>query len=188
MLKNDKVTRDALADAFYRDTRGAGGNDAGWERLIAKANELATANALAGDTIRVVRCPEVEVVGEIADPVKMHGQGARIVYLDNGGDLHIARAHELTPLSALVRWCLEFDLARDPATATWHERTAQRVRRWTPETVPEPGRRVVRYFANGDYVRLYASPSLTAQQRADEWNRLGDVTHWHDAPDAERAE
>lgn len=174
MLTDNQETRDALSRAWAVAERGRL-----WHAVIAKANEL------AGDTIRVVRCPEVEVVGEIADPVAMHGKRARIVYIDNGGDLFIARASELN-VAALVRWCSEEDLARDPKTAVWHERTMQRVRRWDAASVPEPERRVVLYHSDDSLTTV--SCDVPREATAARWNRLGDVTHWHYAPDAERAE
>jgi hypothetical protein len=171
-----------LRQAFYDAPLGPNA----WHAVIAKAN------ALAADTIRVVRCPEVEVVGEIADPVALHGKDARLVSTRGNTVAEVAawflREWEHSEGFRVTRWCLASDLARDPKTATWHERTTQRVRRWTPETVPEPGRLVVRYYADGGYMRDRLSSSVSVQQTADEWNGVGDITHWHDAPDAERAE
>lgn len=183
MLKDDQETRQALMAAML------GPNGIDWSRVIAKANELAEQNA---DTLRVVRRPEVEVVGEMADPVEVHGADAWITYALEGCDqVYTMTARSVAEYKhrTVTRWCLASDLARDPATATWHERTVKRVRRWDAASVPPSESWVVLYTAmEPSRSRMTYSD---AARIAERWNQQGNILAWHlcptTTPDTERA-
>lgn len=168
MLRDDQETRNALSQALYGDTTSA---TVLWSQVIAKANELAC------ETIRVVRCPEVEVAGEIADPIKLHGEDKQIFveFADGEFGVFYAALWKEFKYRKVVKWCLAFDHLRDPATATWHERTTQRVRRWTPETMPERGIAFVWYSHGGGWT---ACPAAHNNRAADYL-----VTKWNDRAD-----
>ena len=104
------------------------------------------------DTIRLVRCPEVEEVGALPDPVTMHGEYALVTYaLDGIEQVYTMPARSMAAYKyrTVVRWCLASDLARDPATTVWHERTVRRVRRWTLDAMPPVGQWFVRMEQDG---------------------------------------
>lgn len=162
--------------------------------------------ALRADCLRVVRCPEVEVVGELPDPVAVgHKRTDHIVIVQRGNvgrgeesfaavwsvDGYMAHVHK----SSVVGWCLASDLARDPETAVWHERTTRRVRRWDAASVPEPGTAFA-WYACDDGWNVCAAKHHQRNDRAalaEKWNERDDdpILAWLPlptlTPDAERA-
>jgi hypothetical protein len=172
MLRDDLRTQNALRDAFERALTG----HRAWSAVITKANELASA-----DTIRVVRCPEVEVAGALPQiptnrevVVEYETQYEPLLMLHQPGAAVISES--------VRRWCIPGE--------PWHERTTQRVRRWDAASVPETGVPVVVYYDNGDSKRMVFRTPIS-NYRAENFNKNGQILAWHLdplAPDAERAE
>jgi hypothetical protein len=151
MIQNTKGNQNRLARAYERVY------EARWEGVVAEVNAILSE--------QVVHCP----VDEVAQPAPLPDTGPVVIeFTDGTVDVRstdwLVQFANTSVHDTVARWCRPGE--------TWCPLERIRVRRWTAETIPAPGRRYLA-FAEGDDCWVATDGDLSPAARVAIWNRTG---------------